>query len=80
MCLKMASRHVPSLIVWCLYRGVAGMGGSYKYTEGFIKDDQSMFGAAGRNKIAAVQTCAVKRSIGEVVQSRRRPLLGPSPG
>ena len=35
----------------CLYRGVAaGKGGSYKYTEGFIKDDQSMFGAAGRNK------------------------------
>ena len=56
MCLKMASRHVPSLIVWCLYRGVAGMGGSYKYTEGFIKDDQSMFGAAGRNKMAEAQT------------------------
>ena len=27
-----------------------------------------------------VKTIAVKRSIGEVVQSRRRPLLGPSPG
>ena len=27
-----------------------------------------------------VLTSAVKRSIGEVVQSRRRPLLGPSPG
>ena len=26
------------------------------------------------------QTSAVQRSIGEVVQSRRRPLLGPSPG
>ena len=27
-----------------------------------------------------VKTSAVKRSIGEVVQSRRRPLQGPSPG
>ena len=27
-----------------------------------------------------VDISAVKRSIGEVVQSRRRPLLGPSPG
>ena len=27
-----------------------------------------------------IQASAVKRSIGEVVQSRRRPLLGPSPG
>ena len=61
MCLKMASRHVPSLIVWCLYRGVAGMGGSYKYTEGFIKDDQSMFGAAGRNKMAEAQTVLLKK-------------------
>ena len=34
--------------------------------------------AAGKDKV--VESRAENRSIGEVVQSRRRPLLGPSPG
>ena len=58
---------------------MAGMGGSYKYTEGFIKDDQSMFGAAGRNKMAEAQTVVLEKVPSEGSQSRRRPLLGPSP-
>ena len=39
-------------------------------------------GAAGgvADHVVAVLVSAVKRSIGEVVQSRRRPLVGPSPG
>ena len=32
------------------------------------------------NKDKSVCSCAANRLIGEVVQSRRRPLLGPSPG
>ena len=31
-------------------------------------------------RMTAIRTSAVNRLIGEVVQSRRRPLLGPSPG
>ena len=31
-------------------------------------------------KVTSISTSAANRLIGEVVQSRRRPLLGPSPG
>ena len=34
----------------------------------------------GAPQLAAILTSAANRLIGEVVQSRRRPLLGPSPG
>ena len=37
-------------------------------------------GARVRKPRQAVQVSAANRLIGEVVQSRRRPLLGPSPG
>ena len=48
--------HCLVFVPWC-----GGMGGSYKYTEGFIKDDQSMFGAAGRNKMAEAQTVVLEK-------------------
>ena len=36
--------------------------------------------ARGQKEMRSLQVSAANRLIGEVVQSRRRPLLGPSPG
>ena len=40
----------------------------------------AFFYLGNSNSLASIQVSAANRLIGEVVQSRRRPLLGPSPG
>ena len=54
------------------FTGTAGSVKSYNYAGGQI--------LAGQRYNNCIRTSASNRSIGEVVQSRRRPLLGPSPG
>ena len=52
----------------------------------FGHEDASKILAQHREKVSSAEDCsdsltsAANRLIGEVVQSRRRPLLGPSPG
>ena len=45
-----------------------------------VKWDQMVGRCAAAAVLQCVHTSAANRLIGEVVQSRRRPLLGPSPG
>ena len=59
------------------YTGPSSGGGHAGVAPGMRKSGP---GGAGRGEGGGLSGSAANRLIGEVVQSRRRPLLGPSPG
>ena len=58
----------------------AGMPPGHRPSYLCIEDPLVPGNDVGKSSYGALQVSAANRLIGEVVQSRRRPLLGPSPG
>ena len=88
---SLASLSPSPPLVWCVVVVVSGLdkdkivwqSSDLGLSEAVIRTLMMETGlgvAAITSLISTISTSAANRLIGEVVQSRRRPLLGPSPG